>query len=97
MIQTTVGHTDVHQRKRATEARGQIVYTLGGILDAKRFGCDTHCFRGGFTIECDRMRQYDCVCLRMWQIERAAQRVTELVMDRHAQASKNRPGKPGAV
>src|SRR5262245_66633952 len=79
-IQTIGRHTDVLQRKRASDARRQVIYTLGGVLDAKRFGRDPHCFRDGFTIECDRMRQYNGVCLSMRQIERSTQRVTKLVM-----------------
>jgi hypothetical protein len=66
-------------------------------VHAKCIGRNAHCFRGGFPIECDRMRQYDRVCLGMGQIERSAQRVTELVMDRHPDVAEHGTRKPRAV
>ena len=43
------------------------------------------------------MRQDDGVRLRMRQIEAAAQRVAELVMQRHAHIAQHRAAQPGAV
>jgi len=48
-------------------------------------------------VEADRMGQQNGVCFRVRRIEGAAERVAELVMQRHGCAAQRRAAEPGAV
>jgi len=45
----------------------------------------------------EHMREDDCVCLGMWQTERTAQHMAELMMESHTRLTKTHRAEPSAV
>jgi hypothetical protein len=76
-------HSDVTQRRLRSYRQKQIVQTSRRIINIKRTGYPQHCVGGGCGIVGRRVRQNYRVRLRVWQIERASERVAKLVMQSH--------------
>ena len=96
-IETVVRHADVLQGDRCAKAHGKIVNALRRVARAQGGRHDAHGVGCGLPVERRRVRQDRPCARRRAQVERAAERVAQLVVHAHAGRAERRPREPGAV
>jgi hypothetical protein len=88
LVDAALGHADLAQRCRRRKFSRQIVEAARGVRRTKCCGDLRHRVGYGRRIVGEGVRENDGVGLRMRQIERPAQRMAELVMQRHADGAE---------
>src|SRR5262245_35732280 len=77
-------HSELLQRSWGADADFQLKQTLSGIVCVESFRNNAHGTRCGLTIKYNSMRKNDRVHVCMWKAKRAAQHMTDVVMNGHS-------------
>ena len=96
-VETVFRHADLPQRARRSEAGREIEQPLRRIADAERARHTLHGRSRRVGVEGGRMRQDDRVDFSVRQVERPAERMTQLVMQAHAGRAERGAAEPRSV